>query len=130
MKKIISPIYITLPRVTKKDREVALNLNVYRNLHYQINNQVKATYNEIIGSQLYGVQFEGAIALDFVLYKPSKRKIDRSNILCVVEKFFCDALTHWECIPDDNDKYIKSTNYRTGGIDKDDPRVEILIREV
>ena len=123
----ISPIYITLSRAKKKDKKVALNLNVYRNLHYLVNNQVKKLCQDIMGNQLATHVFNSPISIEFVLYKSSERKVDRSNILCIVEKFFCDALTYWNCIPDDNDDYIKSTCYRTGGIDSKNPRVEIFI---
>lgn len=129
MKKVVSPIYVVLPRKTKKDKKIALNLNVYRNLHFQVNNQVKVFYNEIMSMQLFGLEFPNPIHLEFVLYKPSKRKIDRANILCIVEKFFCDSLTFHMCIPDDNDNHILSTHYRTGGVDKYNPRVEIFIKD-
>ena len=125
MKKVISPIYVML----SCRRKIALNLNVYRNLHYKANNQAKKQYEVSMGSQLHDLKFPNPIHLEFVLYKPSKRKIDRANILCVVEKFFCDALTHYGCITDDNDNHIVSTYYTTGGIDKDNPRVEIFIKD-
>ena len=127
--RIISPLAIILPRKTKKDRRVALNLNTYRNLHYLINNNVKILYNEAMGKQLKGKKFETPITLQFELWKQSKRKTDRANILCIVEKFFCDALVHYECIPDDNDEFISSSFYKSGGIDKENPRVEIWIRQ-
>ena len=78
-------------------------------------------------SQLAGLCFDSTIDLEFTLFKSSKRKIDRSNILCIVEKYFCDALVHYGCVGDDNDNYINSTKYLTGGIDKANPRAEILI---
>ena len=48
-------------------------------------------------------------------------------MLSIHEKFFCDAMTEYGCIADDNDDYIKSTKYLSGGIDKENPRVEIII---
>ena len=129
MIKVISPIYVDLPRKTKKDKRIALNLNVYRNLHFQINNQVKVEYTGEMILQLYKKSFPNPIHLEFVLYKPSKRKIDRANILCIVEKFFCDALTYFKCIPDDNDDHVLSTHYTTGGVDPQNPRVEIFIKD-
>lgn len=128
--KIISPLYVDLPRKTKKDKRVYLNLNVYRNLHYISNNQAKAIYCEQMKEQLIGVKFEKPISIIFVLFKKDKRKIDRANVLSIVEKFFCDTLVHYGCIEDDNDDYIFSTEYFTGGIDRENPRVEISIREV
>jgi len=106
---------------------MALNINIYRNAHYIVNNLAKTIYRQAMEEQLAGLCFDYAIDLEFTLYKPSKRKIDRSNILCIVEKYFCDALVHYGCIGDDNDLYINSTKYLTGGVDKRSPRAEILI---
>ena len=125
-----SPLYITLPRKTKSDRKISLNLNYFRNLHYQTNNQSKKVYFELMRPQLRGIFFFNPIEIEFVLYKSSKRKIDRSNIICIVEKFFCDILVTLRTIEDDSDEFIKSTTYRTGGVDKDNPRVEIFVKEV
>jgi uncharacterized protein YegP (UPF0339 family) len=80
-------------------------------------NQAKQQYCHEMKEQLEGLVFDQKVALTFHLYKPSKRKIDRSNILCIVEKFFCDALVHYKCIEDDNDQFIESTKYITAGID-------------
>lgn len=128
--KVTSPIYIILPRVKTEGKKIALNLNVYRNLHYHENNQVKESYKNIMSIQLDSIKFDNPIAIDFVLYKPSKARIDRANILCIVEKLFCDALTHCGCIPDDNDDFIESTHYFTEGVDSKNPRCEIFITEV
>jgi len=123
-----SPLFVMLPRKTKEDKKVLLNLNVYRNMHYMVNNQVKQRYNDLMQDRL-NFKVEGMFELEFILYKASNRKVDRANILCIVEKFFCDALIFHGCIQDDNDKIIKKTTYETGGVDKENPRVEIKIIE-
>lgn len=124
-----SPLYVMLPRKTKADKKVYLNLNTYRNLHYQINNQAKAVYKEYVRDQLEGKKFQTPIIISFTLFKASARTQDKSNVLSIVEKFFCDALTELGCIPDDNDSYIGSTHYYNGGVDREDARVEITIEE-
>lgn len=126
-RKIVAPLTISLPRKTKKDKVCSINLNSYRNWHYIVSNQIKREYKNQVASQLDGLLFDKPIKLHFVLYKSSNRKIDRANMLSVHEKFFCDALTECGCIVDDNDEYILETKYTTGGVDKDNPRVEILI---
>ena len=120
-----------LPRKTKKDKRVYLNLNVYRNLHYVVNNQAKMFYDSIMFPQLKDIpQFKKPIILIFTLFKKSKRRTDRANILSIVEKFFCDSLVFYKCIEDDCDEYIDHSEYYTGGIDRDRPRVEIEIKEI
>lgn len=126
--KFTSPLFVILPRKTKKDKRVALNLNIYRNLHYLISNQAKHVYKEQMAPQLKGVRFDKPIEITFTLYKASNRRVDRANVLSIVEKFFCDAMTELGCIEDDNDDFIKATHYYSGGKDKDNPRVEIDIR--
>jgi hypothetical protein len=81
----------------------------------------------MLKSQLEGKVFETPICLTFVLWRKDRRKGDRANVLCVQEKMLCDALVFYKCIPDDNDKYIHSSMYFTGGIDKENPRVDCLI---
>ena len=130
MIKFTSPLFVTLPRKTKKDKRVSLNLNTYRNLHYLVNNQAKKVYKEVISKQLKGIRFDNPIEITFNLYKASERRIDRANVLSIVEKYFCDAMTELGVIEDDNDNFITSTHYYSGGKDKDNPRVDIEITEI
>jgi len=80
-------------------------------------------------SQLEGVKLKTPVKLNFTLWKKDRRVGDRANVLSIIEKFFCDALVEYGCLEDDNDGYISEQSYRTGGIDKDFPRVEIEIIE-
>lgn len=129
MIKIISPLFVDLPRKTMKDKRVYLNLNVYRNLNRFTNGDAKKIYCEDMEKQLKGLKLKTPIVLTFTLYRKDKRKGDRANPLSICEKFFCDALTHWECIPNDTDEFILSTHYYTGEIDKTNSRCEITIIE-
>lgn len=124
-----SPTYIDLPRKTKKDKRVSLNLNTYRNLHHFINNEVKVKYKEQMQEQLEGKTFRTPIEIKFTLHKKNRGRSDRSNALSIVEKFFCDALVELGCIPDDSDEYISETHYKSGEVNKDDPHVNIEIYE-
>lgn len=114
--------------VNKKHKK-SINLNVYRNLNRFVENNVKNKYQELVINSLLDHKNKKLpfIEIDFVLYKSSKRKIDKANFLCIHEKYFCDALTKLQIIEDDNDDYIGDTRYFNGGVDKDHPRVEIFI---
>ena len=46
LRKIISPTSVALPRKTKKDKIIHLNLNIYRNLHPMVEHQCKDKYAE------------------------------------------------------------------------------------
>ena len=126
MIKFTSPLFVEIPRKTMKPKKIMLNLNVYRNLHYQVNNQAKKIYTEMMKAQMDGYRFN-KIQIEFCLYKGSKSKIDRANIYSIVEKFFCDALVNNGCLEDDNDDFIIRTIYRKTEIDKNNPRCEIFI---
>jgi hypothetical protein len=103
---IQSPTHVILPRKTKADKKIMLNLNVYRNLHFQVNNQAKQVYNELMKEQLKGLVLKGRIDLHFYLLRKGGRIVDNSNYCSIVDKFFCDSLVAWGCIKDDSDKYI------------------------
>jgi Holliday junction resolvase RusA-like endonuclease len=124
--KIVVPLFVRIAK-SEKGKKYYLNLNYYRNWHYQQSNAIKQKFCENMETLLVPLVFQTPIELTFTLYKSSKRNIDRSNILSIVEKFFCDALVHCGCIKDDNDQYISKTHYQTGGVDKENPRVEIEI---
>jgi Holliday junction resolvase RusA-like endonuclease len=127
--KLTSPLFVTLPRKTKEDRKMILNLNNYRNWHYLVNNKIKEIYTDEMSSQLKDLKLKTPIILKLKLFPASNRVHDRSNVVCIQEKFFCDALVHYGCIEDDNNKYITSTSFHSGEVDKDNPRVEIDIEE-
>lgn len=125
-----APLYVTLSRDQKNGKKYIINMNNYRNWHYRTSNSIKIKYKEILKSQLAGTKIEIPLKLTFVYYKSSNRRTDRANVLSIHEKFFCDALVDYGCILDDNDRYITQTTYKSGGVDKKNPRVEIIIEEI
>ena len=127
--KFIAPPYLVLAKklIGKKYH---INLNQYRNWHYIVSNNLKQKYKEVIAEQLQGKKFTKPVRLIFTMHRGDKRKVDRSNVLCIHEKFFCDALVEAGCMPDDNDNFIQETIYRTGTIDNINPRIEIEVIEI
>lgn len=113
------PNYISFERKTKADKKVYINLNIYRNLHYRESNLLKIRYKELAWKELESDEdvFQSLIGtlyrlrLTFTLVHDDKRKRDRSNALCIHEKFFCDALVECGILMDDTDDYIESTHY-------------------
>lgn len=122
------PLYIDLERKTMPAKRYYINLNNYRNWQYHVSNKLKIKYKDIVRPALYGITFK-YITLDFLLHRGDKRRVDRSNILSIHEKFLCDAIVECGCIKDDNDNFLHSTHYYTGNIDKKNPRVDIQIKE-
>ena len=122
------PLFLTLAK-SQKGKRYHLNLNNYRNWHYQVSNNLKVMYSHIASKKLLGLKFE-RIELVFTLYPKDARARDRANVLCIHEKFFCDSMVTSGCLADDNDKYITASHYFTGSIDKINPRVEIKIKAI
>lgn len=122
-----APLYVLLG---KDPKHWILNLNNYRNWHYRTSNSIKIKFKELMKDQLFGTYIDTPVKLTFIYFKGRNGKSDRANVLSIHEKFFCDALVEYGCIPDDNDNHIKQTTYLSGGLDKANPRVEIHVEEL
>ena len=125
--KIISPLYIDLPRVRTKPKRVYLNMNAYGNTNTFTNNEVKKAYLEAIREQIEGKVIHTPVEIHYRVYKQSKRRLDKLNVVSVVSKYLMDALVNLGCIEDDNDDYIKVETILPTELDKENPRVEIVI---
>ena len=125
--KIISPLYIDLPRKTKKDKRVYLNLNSYGNVNSFVNNEVKKAYLEAIRGQVEGKVIHTPVEIHYQVFKQSKRRLDKMNVVAVTSKYLLDALTNLKCWEDDNDDFIKTETILPTELDRTNPRVEIII---
>lgn len=128
--KIISPLFVTLPRKTVKDKRIALNMNTYRNLHHRISNDAKKAYSETLREQLEGLSIQTPVEVTYKVYKGSKRRLDKMNVISVVSKFLLDSITDYGCWEDDNDDYVKTETILPTELDRENPRVEIIIKEI
>lgn len=127
---IKSPLYIDLPRVRTKYKRVYLNMNSYGNTNTFTNNEVKKAYLEMIREQLEGVVLETPIEVCYRVYKPSKRRLDKMNVVSVVSKYLMDALTTIGCIEDDNDDIIQSETIRPTQYSRGDGYVLVHIKSL
>lgn len=119
---LVSPIRVTLPRKTVKDVVVSLNLNIYRNAHHSVNNAIKQEYRNLMLPKVIEL-FEDfkvtkPIRIDYTLTVGTKRKLDISNVLCVVDKCFQDVLTEAGVLPDDNYEFVTEVRFKFGGYSK------------
>lgn len=122
---IKSPLSIAL---TKK-KQFILNLNNYRNLHYRLLNQSKINYKLFLTKQIedafyYQIEQAGII---YKVFKGDNRRFDIGNICSVHQKYFEDAIVELGKLKDDKASIIPITAYLYGGINKDNPRVEIEV---
>ena len=123
MYKVNLPLRVQL----SKNTYFSINLNAYRNTYFHTLNKAKIVFKEIIAAQLESIPYISSCKLTYILYPKTKHLQDVSNICSIADKFFCDAMTEvgkWE---DDNYTVIKEITYKFGSIDKDNPRVEVII---
>lgn len=120
---IIAPLSVAKSRA----KNFTLNLNVYRNTHYQTLNKVKVNYKTHLSKQISELPFLNKIRIVYTLYTGTRRKCDIANVLSIHDKFFCDALVELGKIQDDDYEKVPEVTYRFGGIDRENPRVEIQL---
>lgn len=123
----IVPIYLEQVYKTKKNKNISLNLNQYRNMHYIVNNNLKHQFKDLIKDQLVGKVYTWPITINYRLYW--RRMSDLDNLQAVVTKYFQDALVECGCIIDDNFIYIRKNTYEAMAQDKKNPRMEIEITQ-
>lgn len=109
-----------------------LNLNNYRNLDYISLNTTKIKYKELINPILDTIEpIIDSSELEFIYlyYSKSKRLFDISNPCSILDKYICDAIVEKGIIPEDNISIIKKVSYEYAGIDKLNPRVDLIIKK-
>lgn len=123
------PYWLIIPRKTKEDKRVILNFNQYHNWVPIVRNNYKQQYTE----EMYPIisklpKLSHIELIEYKLfYERNGKNPDTRNITNIVDKFFCDSLVHYGIIEDDNHFIISSTKDTWGGVDKDNPRIEITI---
>lgn len=122
--KIILPLRINV----SKNKLFRLNLNQYRNAHYQVLNNAKRNFEQFVSALDIKEKFTQPVEITYIIYPPTKRKYDISNIGSIVDKFACDALVKCGVLIDDNYEYVVRITYKHGGVDKENPRAEMLLR--
>ena len=119
--------FVDLPRKTKKDKRIHLNLNTYRNLHHTENNNVKKLYKQIMMEQIKECpKFDKPVKVEFKLIKSSRRRTDKSNFFSVISKFLYDALVEEGKLVDDNDDFILTETLLPTEYEKSDYNIAII----
>jgi len=126
------PLFVMIPRKTKEDKKFEMNLNVYRNTNPFTLNDAKKLMAEYVREALRDLEwrFKPPLRFTYTVFPQNGRKFDLANVLSVIQKFTDDALITAGLIKDDNYKVVRSINYRFGGIDKLNPRAELMIEEM
>jgi len=113
-----------------KRKRFPLNINHYRNAHHQVLAKAKRAFSEEVYPKLKHLPQLDAVKLTYTLFVGTGHRTDVSNVCAIVDKFFSDVLVTSGRIEDDNYNVVVSVDYRYGGIDKVDPRVEVTVEPV
>lgn len=115
----------------RKKKDIYLNINRIFNIHYQQRNQVKKLFTQLTIQKLWDCpNFENPVKITYTVYKPTTRRYDVMNVVAVVDKFFQDALVEANKLVDDNYTVVPIVVGVHGGIEKDNPRVDVTIEEL
>ena len=90
-------MYVELPKKTKKNVNVWLNMNRFMNLHHIMKNNAKKVFFEVMRDQLEGIKIDTPVNITYQLFSPDRRRRDKMNAIAVVSKFLLDAITHYGC---------------------------------
>ena len=122
------PISIELGK--RKVKKHYINLNLYRNMPFHLNNTLKKKMKMIVAGACPEFSFK-CFELYYKVWLPDNRKRDIANVLSIMDKYQTDALVELGYIPDDNYEYLKKVVYEYGGIDpKGKGYVEVTVKEV
>lgn len=126
MKHFSVELPLSIP-IRKGTDSIALNLNVYRNLHHYQNNELKQSFTDLVQPLLAHIPKLDKVHLHYVLHRPTRRRADLMNVVSIADKFFSDALVKAGVIEDDHDGIVLSVSGSTGDIDKARPRLVVQI---
>ena len=127
---VVLPIYYVQEFKTKANKTHLVGMNLYRNAHHFLQNAMKKHFQELVLEQLPSVEQKlKTFTVDYKIYYKSP-VCDGSNIVALIEKFYLDAIKTHGLISDDNVNYHLGSTWSVAGQDKDNPRVEITIKEI
>ena len=127
---VILPIYYTQEFKTKPNKTSLVGMNLYRNAHYFLQNNMKKHFQDLVIEQLPPVvEVVQQFTVTYKLYYKSP-VCDASNIVALIEKFYLDAIKEHGLIIDDNVNYHISSSWQVIAQDKTNPRIEVTIKEL
>lgn len=127
---VILPIYYTQEFKTKPNKTSLVGMNLYRNAHHFLQNNMKKHFQDLVIEQLPSVvEVIQQFTVTYKLYYKSP-VCDASNIVALIEKFYLDAIKEYGLIIDDNVNYHISSSWQVIAQDKTNPRIEVTIKEL
>jgi len=134
------PTFVMIPKKTKADEKVILNINTTRNMdRFKLGKVKNEFYNQFkpemdrvkpefdldmqsrvkMYKKLFDCDFQPEFKLRYTITSANKRKFDIANMLSIIDKFACDCLVKDGFMPDDNWEYLTEVTYAFGGLAKE-----------
>lgn len=120
---ITSPLYVYVGK-----KKFMLNMNDYRNAHYQVLNKAKIEYKRLLRDEILQLPKMNVININYDVTLGDNRRHDGMNIVSVTSKFFLDALVEYGVLEDDNTKHVIHEEWNSRGVEKNNGKVEIYIK--
>lgn len=105
----------TFVNVSKKNTK-ALNLNVYRNLHYHHLDTQKKNFADEVKPLLRDKPRAEKVWIHYEIFAPRNGRLDTMNVGSITDKYFSDTLVEAGKIPDDNYEHIVLSTFSFGGV--------------
>jgi len=129
MKKEIITLSLPLFITNRSNKRKWLTLNNYRNWHYQVSNDIKRRFKSVVFDKL-DFRITGKVKIEYFYFAPDKRTRDLMNVISVIDKFFQDAMVERGCIESDDLSTVVEVNSCYMGIDKECPRLDVMITKL
>ena len=95
------------------------------NMLWEFSAQLKEQGREIFEKPTK--EYEGRIfEVDVTIFQPDRKRRDLDNQLTAI----LDGLVGAMALPDDSNKFLRKISATLGGVDKENPRAEITIKEI
>lgn len=120
---ITSPLFVYVGK-----KKFMLNMNDYRNAHYQVLNKAKVEYKRLLRDEILQLPKMNVININYDVTLGDNRRHDGMNIVSVTSKFFLDALVEYGVLEDDNTKHVIHEEWNCCGVEKNNGKVEIYIK--
>ena len=114
---------------TSSKKRTALNLNVYRNLHFRSLSAQKNTFHKLMQKLLKDIPSLGRVHLHYDVCPKSKTKLDLMNVGSIVDKYFSDSLVEFGVLEDDSYTFINFVSFGFGGLSTEE-HVLVTITEI
>lgn len=114
-----------------KNKYFILNQNNYRNAHHRVLSSTKRGFTDVVkGLDLQNHlihPYDSPIRVHYTYYPASNRIYDKMNVCAIIDKYLMDALQKVGVITDDNYKLVDMPTMSHGGVDRENPRMEVEI---